>query len=169
MQQGEGQARRAGGHGNQNVKPAHAGEQQHRAADGREQDGLAAVRFDENQTENHGDERAGKNDSAGERVHLPLITVAITGERDDERDFGKFGGLQREAEFLDPAMRAVAGVADVRDKDQAEQEQRAKKNRPAGLFEQLIIQDRRRHAENQTGGTPDELHHQIVQAGLDHA
>ena len=40
------------------------------------------------------DDDAGENDPAFERVHLPLRTVAIPGEHDDERDLDEFGRLK---------------------------------------------------------------------------
>ena len=52
VQQGKGQRRRAAtSNRKQNEPPANARDQQHRAADGGQQNGLPAIRFDENQTQ----------------------------------------------------------------------------------------------------------------------
>ena len=89
-------------------------------------------------------------------------------QNDDERELGEFGGLEGEA-GLDPAMRAVAGVADVRHKHQHQQEHRERIKRPGELVEPLIVERCRRRAKDEAGRAPNELHHQVVRAGFHHA
>ena len=124
MQEGNRQAGGAEQNGRNNIFPADPGDEQHRAADGGEQDGGAAVRFNEDQAEHQRDERAGKNDAAFPGLHLPLVTVAIPRQQDDERDFCQFGRLKAHAVEIEPAARAIDFPADVRDEHQHEQKQR---------------------------------------------
>ena len=98
----------------EDIFPADAGEQQHRAADGGQQNGRAAVRFNKNQPEHQRDDQhAGQNHAASPSVHLPLETVAIPREHDDQRELGKFGRLKAHAVEIEPAVRAVDFSADV--------------------------------------------------------
>ena len=108
----------------------HAGNQQHDSADGGEQNCLAAVGFDKNQTENQADKNSRKKNSAFERVHLPLRQIAIPREHDDERDFGEFGRLEGKVTATNPTMRAMAGMTNEGREHQNEQNQCEAENQP---------------------------------------
>ncbi len=168
VQNGNCQAGRTEQNGRNNILQTDTGDEQHRAADGGEQDRCAAIRFNEDQTEHQRNERAGKNDAAFPGLHLPLVTVAIPCKHDDQRDFSELGRLKTHAVKIKPAACAIDFSADVRDEHQQEQKQREDENRPGDFFEPLIIEGGRRHAENEAERAPDELHHQVVRTDLRH-
>jgi hypothetical protein len=141
-------------------------------ADGCQQNGGSAVRFDENQTEHRGNQQARQNHAPFQGMHESLAALAIPGKHDDEREFAKFGRLQAHSRKNEPAPGAVDDPRDAvrqRQQHQHEQHQREDEKRPRRPFEPLIVEDGRRHAQDETERAPDELQHQIMRADLRHA
>ena len=100
------------------------------------------------------DEHAGQNDAAIPSMHVPLATISIPRQQDDEREFGEFGGLKAQAVEIEPAARAVDFSADVRHEHQHQQKEREEKNRPGVFFEHLIVEGGRRHTKHKSERKP---------------
>jgi hypothetical protein len=172
VQNGNRQTRHADRRRNEDVHPTNSGNEQHRAAHGRQQDGGAAIRFNKNQAEHCGNQQTGHDHAAFPSLHQPLAVVAIPSEHDDERELGKFGGLQAHSGKDEPAVCAVDVLGDAmrqRQQHRHEQHKRNNEKRQRRFFEQLIVEGGRRHAQSEAERTPDELQHQIMRANLGHA
>ena len=144
------------------MQPANSRENEHRAADRREQDGRAAIGFNKDQSEDGGNDGDWKKNSPFEGVHLALVTVAIPREHDDERDFDDFRRLKGGTRQPDPTAGTVELHSDMRDENQRRQNQRRDENRPGDFFQQLIVQNRHHRTGNETKDAPDHLHLQHV-------
>ena len=153
-------------HRRRDVAPANARQQEHHATHAGEQHGGAHVGLLEDEREHDGDAESGVNNAAPEPSHEALVIFAIPGERDDERDLRKLGGLESEATDAQPATRAVALKADLRHEHEHECADGDEQRRPPKALEPAIIAGCGDEQGNQADSGPDGLHDEILRLRL---
>src|SRR6266542_4155741 len=147
-----------------------AGDQQDDAADCGEEQSRSPVRFKKNQTKDQADEQGGRDQSAPEGRHEPLIAFRIMGQQHHERQLGQFGRLKTLVGDTQPAAGAPGFDADAAgNQDHHKQRDRDEEQRQGDLLQITIVQAGDEARGDKAQAAPDDLGDRIIGARLAHA
>ena len=103
------------------VADAHAGEEQHGAADQHQRRGRAQIGLDEDQEREPAHQQEGREQRRQELVDRVALAFEVVGEKQDDRELRQLGRLERQPAQADPAVHVVHR----RQEEDDDQQQRA--------------------------------------------
>ena len=85
---------------------------------------------------------------------LGLVAGEPKGEKEDGAELGEFGGLTGDAMKFQPAPGAIDLVPEGRKKTEGETNERKGKPNPPGAFPEMVVDQRRDRAGDETDSEP---------------